>query len=207
MPQHGHVFDCATCSVTSGGGAGLMSVTWWRRCAKISCPDRSAPHPRHSAGGYQNRCAGSSTRRIVVPGSPGCFPGARFPFSRSDRSRGFFLYGLSDDGGFDDVEESFPARRSRASTRAASRPFSATASSTRAAISRTWAVSCAITRYASASRSASTPCGRTASSSADGRPGSSGTARHHATTTARQPPETANRNYPVTSNNTLTLAE
>ncbi len=107
----------------------------------------------------------------------------------------------------DDVEESFPARRSTASTRAASRPFSATASPTRAAISRTWAVSCAITRYASASRSASTPCGKTASSSADGRPGSSGTARNHATTTARQPHETANRSYPVTSNNTLTLAE
>ena len=39
------------------------------------------------------------------------------------------------DGGFDDVEESFPARRSSVSTRAASRPLSAIASSTRAAIS------------------------------------------------------------------------
>jgi hypothetical protein len=43
---------------------------------------------------------------IVVPGSPGCFPGRRFPRSRSDRSRPFFLYGLSDDGGRDDEAES-----------------------------------------------------------------------------------------------------
>ena len=45
---------------------------------------------------------------MVVPGSPGCFPGRRFPRSRSDRSRGFFRYGLSDDGGRDDIEESLP---------------------------------------------------------------------------------------------------
>ena len=30
---------------------------------------------------------------------------------RSDRSFGFFPYGLSDEGGFDDVEESLPSRR------------------------------------------------------------------------------------------------
>ena len=50
--------------------------------------------------------SGSSTRFIVVPGSPGCLPGRRFPRSRSDRSPFFFLYGLSDDGGRDDVDES-----------------------------------------------------------------------------------------------------
>ena len=84
-------------------------MTWWRRCAKTSSPARAVPHPAHSAGGYQNRYFGLSTSFIVVPGSPGCFPGRRFPFSRSDRSRdGFFPYGLSDDGGLDDVEESFP---------------------------------------------------------------------------------------------------
>ena len=43
---------------------------------------------------------------IVVPGSPGCFPGRRFPRSRNDRSLAFFLYGLSDDGGRDDEAES-----------------------------------------------------------------------------------------------------
>jgi hypothetical protein len=123
-PQHGHLFDCATYSVTSGSGAGRISVTWWRRCAKASSPARPVPHARHSAGGYQNRYSGLSTRLIVLPGSPGCLPGARLPRSRSDRSRGsFFLYGLSDDGGFDDVEESFPARRSSTSTRACSCPI------------------------------------------------------------------------------------
>jgi len=84
---------------------------------------RSVPHSRHVAGGYQNRRCGSSTRRIVVPGSPGCFPGRRFPRSRSDRSRGCFLYGLSDDGGRDDVDGSWPARRSSSSTRATSSPI------------------------------------------------------------------------------------
>jgi hypothetical protein len=29
--------------------------------------------------------SGSSTRFIVIPGSPGCFPGRRFPRSRSER--------------------------------------------------------------------------------------------------------------------------
>jgi hypothetical protein len=139
-------------------------------------------------------------------------PGGRFPFSRSDLSCGFFRNGLSDEGGFDDVEESLPTRRSRASTRAASRAFSAIVPSTRTVISRTCSVSSAMTWYASASRSASTSCDRSASSSAVGRPGSSGTAANPATSRTRQQPETPNRNYPVisnstTSDNTLTLAE
>lgn len=92
----------------------------------------------------------------MVPGSPGCLPGARLPFSRSDRSRGgFFLYGLSEEGGLDDVPESFAAPRSSRSTRA---------------------LSSLISRYASASRAASSSCGRAASSSAVGRAGSAGTA-------------------------------
>ena len=48
-------------------------------------------------------------RFIVVPGSPGCLPGRRLPRSRSDRSAPFFLYGLSDDGGCDEVDESLRA--------------------------------------------------------------------------------------------------
>jgi hypothetical protein len=44
-----------------------------------------------------------------------------FPHWRNDRSRPFFLYGLSDDGGRDDVDESLPSRRSSSSTRACSR--------------------------------------------------------------------------------------
>jgi len=39
-------------------------------------------------------------------------PGFRPVFSRSDRSVLFFVYGLSDDGGFDELEESRPSRRS-----------------------------------------------------------------------------------------------
>jgi hypothetical protein len=46
---------------------------------------------------------------IIVPGSPGCFPGRRFPRSRNDRSLAFFRYGLSEEGGRDDVAESLPA--------------------------------------------------------------------------------------------------
>ena len=61
----------------------------------------------------------------MAPGSPGCLPGRRFPRYRSDRSRGFFLYGLSDDGGRDDTDESIPARRSSSSTRACRRLISA----------------------------------------------------------------------------------
>jgi len=35
-------------------------------------------------------------------------PGLRPERPRSDRSPGFFLYGLSEDGGLEDVEESLP---------------------------------------------------------------------------------------------------
>ena len=103
-------------------------------------------------------------------------PGRRFPFSRSDRSRGFFLsflYGLSDDGGLDDVDESLASRFSSRSTRA---------------------LNPAISRYASASRAASSSCGRAASSSADGRPGTSGTAGNPGHPRPRdQPPRPACR--------------
>jgi hypothetical protein len=91
---------------------------------------------------------------FIVPGSPGCLPGRRFPRSRKDRSAPFFLYGLSDDGGRDDVDESFPALRSSCPTRSASRSFCA--------------VSSPISRYASASRAASSTAGRAESSSAEG---------------------------------------
>ena len=106
VPQHGHSLACATYSVTFGAGVGSMSVTWWRRCAATGSPPSPAPQLRHATGGNNNLWSGSSTRRIVVPGSPGCLPGRRFPRSRSDRSLLFFLYGLSDDGGRDDVDDS-----------------------------------------------------------------------------------------------------
>ncbi len=77
-------------------------------CASNGAPATPAPHPQHAAGGNSSLSSGSSTRFIVVPGSPGCLPGRRFPRSRSDRSAPF-LYGLSDDGGRDDVDESLRA--------------------------------------------------------------------------------------------------
>ncbi len=96
--------------MTLRSGAGTMSVTWWRRCVLTGSPASPAPQPRHSAGGHSSRSSGSSTSRIVVPGSPGCSPGRRFPRSRRDLSRGsFFLYALSDDDGRDDVDESLAA--------------------------------------------------------------------------------------------------
>src|SRR6185312_14717549 len=76
--------------------------------------------------------------------------------------RGFFLYGLSDDGGRDDTDESIPARRSSSSTRACRRLISADCS--------------AHTRYASESSRASPACGSAYSSSAEGTPGTPGTA-------------------------------
>lgn len=42
-------------------------------------------------------------------------PGLRPDLPRSDRSLLFFWYGLSEDGGFDDVEESLARRRSSSS--------------------------------------------------------------------------------------------
>jgi hypothetical protein len=39
---------------------------------------------------------------------------------RSERSFGLFIYGLSEDGGFDNAEESFASRRSISATCAAS---------------------------------------------------------------------------------------
>ena len=52
---------------------------------------RPVPHSRHDHGGNHSRRSGSSASLIVVPGSPGCLTGRRFPRSRSDRSRGFLI--------------------------------------------------------------------------------------------------------------------
>jgi hypothetical protein len=64
--------------------------------------------------------SGLVTWRSVDDCAPGCFPRLRPLRPRSDRSLGFFLYGLSDDGGLDDVEESLPRRRSSSATRSLS---------------------------------------------------------------------------------------
>ena len=110
VPQPGHSLACATYSVTIGAGGGrdvgdlVTALRQHRRPGQA----RAAPAARRRRAN-SNLSSGSSTRFIVVPGSPGCLPGRRFPRSRSDRSAPFFLYGLSDDGGRDDVDESLRA--------------------------------------------------------------------------------------------------
>ena len=80
--------------------------------------------------------------------------------SRGERSPPF-LQGLSEEGGRDDVDESLGARRSSCPIRAESRS--------------TCAVSSPISRYASASRTASSAAGRADSSSAEGTPATADT--------------------------------
>ena len=95
--------------------------------------------------------------------APGCPPGLRPDLPRSDRSFGFFLYGLSEEGGFDDVEESFASRRSSSSTRAASAWICASrAASCAAARSSRSAAACrsrALSASSSATRAGSHPAG------------------------------------------------
>ena len=57
-------------------------------------PVRSRPHRPHSAGAHSMVSSGSSDSPDVLPGAPGCLPGFRPVFSRSDRSVLFFAYGL-----------------------------------------------------------------------------------------------------------------
>ena len=78
---------------------------------------RSAPHRPHAAAAHATVSSGQAAWRSVEDCASGCFPRPRPPRSRRDRSRGYFLYGLSDDGGLDDVEESLPSRRSSTVTR------------------------------------------------------------------------------------------
>ena len=119
VPQHGHSFACATYSGDPRRRrrldvGDLVAALRHGRLAGQALPAPAARRRREP-----EPLVRVIDQRIVVPGSPGCFPGRRFPRSRSDRSRPFFLYGLSDDGGLDDVDESLPACRSRSSTRAA----------------------------------------------------------------------------------------
>src|ERR1035441_5772615 len=111
-PQFPHVFACTWYSITSGGGGGDASNTC-RFCTPVtSAPARSAPQQPHATGPHSAISPGSADCFKVEDGAPGCLPGARPDRPRKDRSLLFFLYGLSEDGGFDDVEESLPRRRS-----------------------------------------------------------------------------------------------
>lgn len=116
----------------------------------------------HAAGPQNTVSPGSGDCLSVEDSALGCLPGLRPDRPRSDRSFGFFLYGLSDDGGFDDVEEPFPSRCRSSPTCAAS-----------AATWVTWAASCAA---ASSSRSRAACRSRAFASSS-----SATRARSHAT--------------------------
>jgi hypothetical protein len=69
-------------------------------------PDRSCPQQPHAAGPHSTVSSGLSDCFSVLDCVPGCLPGLRPDLPRSDLSFGFFLYGLSEDGGLDDVEDS-----------------------------------------------------------------------------------------------------
>jgi hypothetical protein len=121
--------------------------------------------------------SGSATCRSVDDCAPGCLPRLRPLRPRSDRSRGFFLYGLSDDGGRDDVPESLPRRRSSCATRSLSSVNCASAASRAAPAATSCASLASITprSRAVAARSAATSAGRSSPAGSDGRSGTS----HH----------------------------
>ena len=74
-------------------------------------PDRSCPQQPHAAGPHSTVLSGLSACFSVLDCAPGCLPGLRPDLPRSDRSFGFFLYGLSEDGDLDELEESLPSSR------------------------------------------------------------------------------------------------
>src|SRR5271157_1117567 len=119
-PHPGHCFARIWYSVTSGGGGGAASNTC-RFCSHAAGTSaRPCPQQPHAAGPYSTVSSGLPDCSSVEDGAPGCLPGLRPDLRRSDRSFGFLVYGLSDEGGLDDVEESLARRRSSSSTRAAS---------------------------------------------------------------------------------------
>ena len=82
-----------------------------RRCAKGL-----------GAGNHQNQASGSSDSPNVVPGAPGCLPGRRPVCCRSDRFLLPLVNGLSDDGGFEELEESRPSLPGKITDRAGRSP-------------------------------------------------------------------------------------
>ena len=188
--HHGHCLACATYSVTSGGGAGPMSVTWWRRCA--GAPARP-PGPCRTPG-----TTPEGTRTGVVrvidelhrrPRLARLLPRPPLPPLPQRPVPALLLIRA--------VRRRRPRRRRRIPARPplqGSSTRACPAVTLHAVISSACAVSPAITRYASASRAASSACGSAASSSAEGTPGTSGTTgNHHHPGPPSQPPATACR--------------
>ena len=125
------------------------------------------------AGG-QSSSSGSSTRFIVDPGSPGCFPAAVSPRSRSDRSLALLLIRA--------IGRRGPRReRGRVTAGLALKVFHPGPTGARPAQSAAPPARSArrSARYASASRAASSQAGRTESSSTEGTPDTPATTGNH----------------------------
>ena len=141
-------------SVTAGGGGGAASNTCRFCIHRASTSARPCPQQPHAAGPHSTVSSGSADCFKVADCAPGCLPGLRPDLPRSDRSRGFFLYGLSEDGGLDDVEESLASRRSSSWIRAASASICASRTASCAAASSSRSAAACRSRALSASRSA-----------------------------------------------------
>src|ERR1019366_7615449 len=138
---------------------------------------RSAPQQPHAAGPHSTVSSGSGDCLSVEDRAPGCLPGLRPDRLRSDRSLVFFWYGLSEEGGLEDVEESLPRRRSSSSTRAASTASCARAAASCAAASSS--PSSAASRSRALAGATATPRRRTSATPAGGGRGAiSGTSHH-----------------------------
>ena len=110
-PHAGHSFARIWYSVTSGGGGGAASNTC-RFCSHAAGTSaRPCPQQPHAAGPYSTVSSGLPDCFSVEDCAPGCLPGLRPDLPRSDLSFGFLVYGLSEEGGLDDVEESLPSSR------------------------------------------------------------------------------------------------
>ena len=163
-PHAGHSFARTWYSVTTGGGGGAASKTC-RFCSQAAGTSaRSCPQQPHAAGPHFTVLSGLPDCFSVEDCAPGCLPGLRPDLPRSDRSFGFFLYGLSEDGGLDDVEESLPSSRWSSSTRAASASICASRAASCAAASSSRSAAACRSRALSASSSATRACSHPAGS-------------------------------------------
>lgn len=150
-----------------GDRAGWASNTCRLATLVTRASARSVSQHRHAAGQQSTQSSGLGDCRSVADCAPGCFPGRR----RSDRSRGFFVYGLSEEGGFDEVEESLPRPRSSSATRPDSTAICAWAAASCASFASTTSRSLAL-----ASRSAATSARNSSGAASSG--GRLGTSYH-----------------------------
>ena len=84
-------------------------------------PPGRSPHPAHTGGVWVIVSSGSSTRRSVALGAPGCLPCGLPERVRTERlAAGFLVNGESDDGGLPLLAESRPSWACSAATRPSS---------------------------------------------------------------------------------------